>query len=110
MKRYCQKIEFDCRSTRSQAQMMLEVIMNTFQVIYEGRSLCMYVIPNPFCNDKGYHLEVCVVGETELCDKFFKAISHTFQMSLKSKDTFEPTKGWKKEAKYILSDIIIENN
>ena len=103
MKKYSQKIEFDCRSTRSQAQMMLEVIMNTFQVIYEGRSLCMYVIPRP---DKGYYLEVCAVGETEWCDKFFKAISYTFQMSLKAKDTFESTKGWK----YILSDIIIENN
>jgi hypothetical protein len=109
MKTYSQDITFNTNKLLSIGEGMVEVIMNTFQTLYEGRNLCMFCRRKMFADGKGNHLEVTAIGEDELCNKFFKAIGHTLEKMIKPVCTFNPNKGWETKNCFEISSLKISN-
>lgn len=108
MKRYNQIISFSDEITLSKAQKVIGVIMNTFQSLYEGRSLCMFVKPHLFVDGKGNYLEVSAIGEEELCDNFFKVIKYNLEKLFETKCDFNVEKGFVNISQFNLGEIDIE--
>lgn len=109
MKTYSQDITFDTNKLLSNGEGMVKVIMNTFQMLYEGRNLCMFSHRRMFADGKGNHLEVTALGEDELCNKFFKAIEYTLEKMIKPVCTFDPNKGWETKKYFEISSLKISN-
>ena len=108
MKRYNQIISFSDEITLSKAQKVIEVIMTTFQSLYEGRSLCMFVKPYLFEDGKDNYLEVSTIGEKELCDNFFKVIKYNLEKLFEPKCDFNSEKGFVNMPQFNLGEIDIE--
>ena len=109
MKTYSQDITFDTNKLLSNGEGMVKVIMNTFQMLYDGRNLCMFTHRRLFADGKGNHLEVTAIGEDELCNKFFKAIGYTLEKMIKPVCTFEPNKGWTTKKCFEISSMKISH-